>query len=189
MRKLLLASILFLNIAPCFATGPDAVAPSVQEEKAIEAAVAEMNPAVMPEAELSPAAQSMIADEVTPSEVASGEEAEPVPVPVDPNLTFLQLLLKSIGDAKGATTLAIVGIVIQLLLKLLDLPMLGNFFSGARGNIKLLIVGFLTFALTPITLVQTLSLDWGAALTHTATLTAFMVLFNQIYIQFFKKDA
>lgn len=103
---------------------------------------------------------------------------------VDPTLDFLKLLLDSLGGMKGASTLAIVGIVVQLLIKLVDLPLLGSLFSGSKGWVKLVIVSGLTFALAPITLVQTQGLTWGAALVHSATLTAFMVFANQVYQHF-----
>lgn len=146
---------------------------------AISAVEDASGPAVEQEAPaLSPAAESIVKAE---------GEGEAVEVPVDPNLSFLQLLLKSIGDMKGATTLAIIAIVIQLLIKLLDLPLVGSWFSGTKGKTKLMIVTGLTFALAPITLVSSLGLDWGAALTHSTTLAAFMVFVNQIFVQF-KKD-
>lgn len=165
-------------------TAPVVFADDPAPAAAVEAVAPELEDAEGPAVaqELSPAAEAV-------AETAASPEVQGVAVEVDPNLTFMQLLLKSIGDMKGATTIAIVAIVIQLLLKILDLPIVGSWFSGTKGKTKLLIVGGLSFLLAPVTLVSTLGMDWGAALTHTTTLTAFMVFINQVYIQFVKKEA
>ncbi len=109
----------------------------------------------------------------------------------DPNVQFLQMLLASLGGLKGASTLAIVGAVIQMLLQFIDLPwatgVFGKMFSDWQGHKKLLTVSFLTLVGGVVSLVSLNHLSWGAALVHSTTLTAFMVFANQIYQQVTKK--
>ena len=106
---------------------------------------------------------------------------------VDPTADFLQLLIASIGGFKGMSTLAIVGVVIQLLIKLISLPFMGSLFLKAPGYLKLLIISGLTLVGGPITLMVVDGLDFGAALIHSATLNAFMVFANQIYLNVIAK--
>jgi hypothetical protein len=98
------------------------------------------------------------------------------------NQDFINLLLKSIGDIKGATGLGIVVIIVQLLMAFFK-TQLSNF----AGKYKLLIVTFLTLVLGVLTL-KTSGLTWSAALLHSSTIAAFQVFFNQLYKQFFVKN-
>lgn len=101
------------------------------------------------------------------------------PVPVDPNQEFLALLIASIGGMKGMSTLGIVGVAIQLLIKLANTTWI-----KIDGAVKLLIVSALGLGGGVVALMlPPNSLTIGAALIHSATLTAFMVFFNQVYQQ------
>lgn len=111
------------------------------------------------------------------------QDAAP-PVVADPNGEFIKLLLESMGGLKGASTLAIVGIVVQLLIKALNLPIVGKLFSESSGKVKLVIVSGLTLIGGVVGLMTVEGLTVGAALIHSTTLAAFMVFANQIYQHF-----
>lgn len=103
----------------------------------------------------------------------------PVLVPADPNQEFLSLLIQSIGGLKGMGTLGIVGVAIQLLLKLANTSWI-----KLDGGVKLAIVSGLGLVGGVVALMSPPNLlTLGAALVHSATLTAFMVFFNQVYQQ------
>lgn len=111
--------------------------------------------------------------------------AQATDLPVVPDAEFFSYLIQSLGGLSGASTLAIVGIVVQVLIKLMSTPMLGKLFTTLSGAWKLTIVSVLSLAGGVVTLMTANGLTIGAALMHSATLTAFMVLFNQVYKQFF----
>lgn len=117
----------------------------------------------------------------------------PVTVPIsDPNDDFLKLLLESFNGMKGATTIAIVAIVLKLLINALNLPIvdriLGSKFKDWTGGIKLTIVLALSYIGGVVGLMAPpTNLSFGAALIHSSTLAAFMVLSNQIWQHYFKK--
>ena len=116
------------------------------------------------------------------------QEAGEVVADVISNEDLIKLLLESIGGIKGASSLAIAGIVIKLVLAFFSSEMGGKLFSGLKGSIKLLIVTGLSLAAGVIALMNTSDLTFGAALLHSTTLSAFMVFVNQIYKQFFVKE-
>ena len=103
-----------------------------------------------------------------------------------PNIDFLKLLVESLGGLKGASTLAIVAVVVQLLIKFLNLPIAGGIFGAAKGWLKLAIVTFLTIV-SGVTGLMIEGLSLGAALLHSTTLAAFMVFLNQIFQHFWAK--
>lgn len=104
---------------------------------------------------------------------------------VDPNQDFLNLLLASIGGAKGASMLAVAGIVVQLVIKFMSTTWVGQWFPQLTGAVKLVIVTGLSLAAGILALmIPPASLTLGAALVHSSTLTAFMVFGNQAYQQF-----
>lgn len=104
----------------------------------------------------------------------------------DPHIDFIKLLITSIGGLKGASNLAIVAVVIQLLLKLIDLPAFGKIFSNFSAAGKLLLVSGLTMVLGPISLILE-GVPLGAALVHSATLSALTVFVHQVYKHFIEK--
>lgn len=116
---------------------------------------------------------------------AFAQEAVPAPISND---DFLKLLIESIGGAKGASALVIAGIVVKVLLAFLSSNFFNQFFKNVSGAVKLLIVSALSLASGVIALMVS-GLPLGAALVHSSTLTAFLVLFNQIYKQFIEKKA
>jgi hypothetical protein len=113
--------------------------------------------------------------------------AEDAPVVV-PNQEFLGFLIQSIGGFSGASTLVAVGLVVQILMKFIGTPWADLLFGAASGKWKLLIVAVLSLAGGVLGLMTAGGLTLGAALVHSATLTAVMVLFNQVYKQFILKE-
>jgi len=101
------------------------------------------------------------------------------------NEDFIKLLIESIGGVKGASTLAIVGIVVQLVMAFFNTKFGGNL---VKGSVKLLIVTGLTLVGGVIGLMVSGGLDIGAALIHSTTLSALMVFVNQLIKQFKKED-
>lgn len=111
-----------------------------------------------------------------------------------PEIDFLNLLVHSIGGMRGASTLAIVGIVIKLLLVALDLPittkLVGSKFKDWSSGLKLTVVLGLTMVGGVVSLMAPpVGLSLGAALVHSSTLSAFVVLSNQLYKHYFEKKA
>lgn len=102
---------------------------------------------------------------------------------------FLKLLIDSLGGLKGASSLAIAGVVVQLLIKAMNLPAVGKLFSEAQGWLKLLIVTGLSLVAGVIGLMTAGGLTLGAALVHSTTLAALMVFGNQLIQHFFPPKA
>lgn len=94
---------------------------------------------------------------------------------------FLKALFESIGKLKGAGTMGIVVVVVQLLMLFFRTP-LANF----AGKYRLLIASALTMVGGVIGLKLT-GVDWMAALVHSSTLAAFQVFGHQAFVQFIKK--
>lgn len=97
---------------------------------------------------------------------------------------FLIYLVQSFNGWKGAGIFGGAAIIVQVLIKVMDQPFANRYFSNKSGLTKLGIVAGLTFAITPLGLMSAAGLSVGAALVHSASLTAFTVLVNQIYSQY-----
>ena len=108
-------------------------------------------------------------------------------IPVLDNLQFLELLIASIGGMKGASTLAIVGIVLKILLAFLNSEMGLKSFRNLKGASKLCIVLGMSYASGIITLMAVNGLGFWAAFVHSSSLSAFVVLSNQMYKKFLEK--
>lgn len=109
-----------------------------------------------------------------------------VTIPAVSNTDFLIALGDSIGGMKGGSAVVIAGIVTQLLMKFIGTPWAEAMFGKDAGPWKFTIAAVLSFA-TGILGLVTSGLTVGAALIHSTTLFAFMVMVNQIYKQFFEK--
>lgn len=93
-------------------------------------------------------------------------------------------LLKAIGGIQGGGTLAIIMLIVQLLMWLLN-----GFFAGKAGKYKLVAVMGLTLVAGVVALMMQ-GMSLGAALLHSSTIASAQVLLNQTYKQFFvKKDS
>lgn len=101
---------------------------------------------------------------------------------------FFELLLQSLGGIKGASTLAIVGIVVKLILAFFNSELVGKVFKNLKGSLKILIVTGLSLVGGVVSLMTVNGLDFAAALLHSTTLSAFLVFGNQLYKQFVEKD-
>ena len=118
--------------------------------------------------------------------LALAQIADPVIPPVT-DTDFIGFLIQSLGGLKGASTLAIVAIVVQILIKFLGTDLFGKVFKNVSGAVKLLIVTGLSLVAGVVGLMSVEGLTIGAALVHSTTMTAFMVFANQLYKQFFVK--
>lgn len=110
-------------------------------------------------------------------------------LPEVPTQDFIGFLLQSLGGLKGMSTLAVVGVVVQLLIQFLKTPLCAQVFKAVSGPTKLLIVTGLTLVAGVVSLMSVEGLSLGAAIVHSTTLSAFMVFGNQIYKQFIEKKA
>lgn len=109
-----------------------------------------------------------------------------VPIPAQ---DFIGFLLQSLGGFKGASSLVVAGLVVQIIMKFLGTDIAGQLMAKLPGNIKIIIVTGLTLVSGVLGLMTVGGLSLGAALIHSATLSALMVFGNQIYKQFFVKSS
>lgn len=117
------------------------------------------------------------------SMVTFGQVIEPPMPPSD----FFEILIQSLGGLKGASKLAIAGIVVKVLLAFANSELFGKAFSKIKGSMKLIIVLALSLVAGVIALMSE-GMELSAALMHSTTMSAFLVLVNQIYKQFFEKE-
>jgi len=95
---------------------------------------------------------------------------------------FFTFLFKSIGDFKGASTLGIIVIASQILLKFGQ-----SQFGELLGKYKLLFISLFTTIGTLVGLMVAGNIAFLPALLSGAGLTAFQVLGHQVYKQFVVK--
>lgn len=108
-----------------------------------------------------------------------------VPIPqCSADMDFFQCLGLSIGSFHGGSTLVIVAVVVQLLLKFMNAPFFDQLFSKLDGWVKLSIISFLTIAGSVAGLMYGSNMSFLSALTSGAILTSVMVFANQIYQHF-----
>ena len=103
------------------------------------------------------------------------------------NDEFIKFLIQSIGGISGASTLVIVGIVVQVLMKFLSAPISGNLLGALNGNLKLLVVSGLSLVGGTVGLMSIEGLSFLSALVHSTTLNALLVFGHQIYKHFIEK--
>lgn len=109
-----------------------------------------------------------------------------LPVPVT-NEDFFQSAIAAFQSVKGAPTLVIVGVLIQLLLKFMSTPLFDSWFKNLSPQSKLTIILGLTIPGGLISLVTVDGLSWGAALVNSTMLAAYSVFANQLYGKYLKK--
>ena len=97
----------------------------------------------------------------------------------------LSFLIQSIGGMKGASTLAIVGTIVQVVMKALQTPLISNW----AGKWKLLLVAGLNMVggVVALLLTQPEIGIWGALL-HSSMLAAISVFGHQVMKQFQKQE-
>jgi len=109
-------------------------------------------------------------------------------LPVTTNEDFIKWVIATIGALKGASPYVIAGIVVELILKIFSTEMFGFMFKKLKGHVKLTIVLSLSYVAGVIALLIS-GETWMASLMNAASISAFLVLFNQIYKQYIvKKD-
>ncbi len=108
------------------------------------------------------------------------------PMAVIPISAFLEALLASLGGIKGASGLALAGMVVQLVIKLLKTDLMGKLFQKIDGVWKLVIILSLTYVSGVLSLMMQ-GVDLGAALIHSTALASLMVLGNELYKHFTQK--
>ena len=107
---------------------------------------------------------------------------------VEETLGFIQVVIEQIGGIKGASAFVIAGVVTEILIKFLDTSLFGKLFSSFKGKYKLVTVMFLSYVSGVLSLVNVGGQSIIEALIHSTSLTALLVLINQIYKQFFVKN-
>lgn len=110
--------------------------------------------------------------------------AQEASIPTD---QFLMYLLQSLGGIKGASVLAIVGIVIQIVIKFLNSEICNQVFKNFTGLGKLIAISAFTLVGGIVSLMVSTGMNFWAALFHATTLNAIMVLANQ-FLQQSKKQ-
>lgn len=103
------------------------------------------------------------------------------PAPVG-DLEFITSIMALVKDLKGASTLVIIGAVIQAFLLFSRTT-----WSKFLGKSKILIVAIVSFVGIAVT-GQIQGLEWSQILGDAGTLTAFQVLINQVIKQFSKSE-
>ena len=88
----------------------------------------------------------------------------------------------------GASTLAIVVSVVQLLIMFLKTPLVGQLFTKLTDDLKIILVTGLTVVGGVSSLMLTEQLPFVAALIHSTTVAALSVFAHQLYKHLVKKD-
>lgn len=118
--------------------------------------------------------------------VAFGQ-VDPLP-PVMSDDMFVQELFKSLGGVAGMSALAIAGMVTQLVAKFLNTNLMSKVWQQIPGIWKIVTILSLTMVGGVLGMVSQ-GVSWGAALIHSTTLSALMVLANQIYLHIMEPKA
>lgn len=106
-------------------------------------------------------------------------------IPVVTNDEFINLLVTSIGGIKGASTLAIVLIVVKLLAKFLSTEWAGKLFKKLSDRAKFTIITGLNVVIALLGLMTVGGLSFGAAIVHSTVIAALSVFLNQGYKVYF----
>lgn len=121
--------------------------------------------------------------------MAFAQDVLPVPVPEVTNAEFFESLLKAIGGAKGASTLAIVAAALQVLFKLLGTPLFSGVWKKLEPKVKFLIVAVLSIGTMTTGLMIASAMPLGAALLHSTVVTAIMNYAYKYYELYIEKKA
>lgn len=118
--------------------------------------------------------------------LAFAQDVLPVPIPEVSNAEFFESLLAAIGGAKGASTLAIVSLVLQVLWKLLGTQLIAIPWSKLKPQVKFLVVGVLSIASLTVAQMIAASVPLGMALLHSTVVTSLMnygYKYYELYIE------
>lgn len=100
-----------------------------------------------------------------------------------PDDQFVKMLFASLGGLSGLSALGIAAAIVQLVVAFLSTNLMGKLWQGIDGIWKIIVIMSLTAVSGVLTMVSQ-GVSVGAALIHTTTLSALMVLGNQIYQHF-----
>lgn len=102
---------------------------------------------------------------------------------------FIALFIASLGGLKGASVLAIVGIVLKILFAFLNSELAGKigFLRQLDSGVKLFVILCISYLSGVITLMTVNGLSFGAAFIHSTSMSALIVLLNQGYKKFIEK--
>lgn len=98
---------------------------------------------------------------------------------VDSDNVFATALLQSLGGMKGLSTLGIVALAVQLLMKFMDTSLFAKLVSPKLADYKLPVVSLLSIVSGVVALMTKDNLPLGMALLHSMTLSSAMVFANQ----------
>lgn len=110
--------------------------------------------------------------------LALGEDQPDVSI-----VDFIMAVINAAGGLKGASILAGVGIVIQLLMLFFRTPL-----ALFASKFKLVVVAGLSLVGGIVGLAAS-GMSIGEALLHSSTLAFAQVFFHQVYVQFIKKES
>ena len=110
------------------------------------------------------------------------------PIVIDPNQDFMEMLIKSFGGVKGMTTLGIVGLASQLLMKFMATSWFNSIIPISKSSWKLPMISLLTIVGGVIGLMMGEHMTLLAALVHSTTLSAVMVFSHQ-WLQWLNPEA
>lgn len=100
---------------------------------------------------------------------------------------FFSSMLTALGGIKNASTMGIIIIVLQIIFKFLNSELAGKigFLRNLEPGVKLIIILVISYATGILTLMNTgEGLSFGAAFIHSSSMSALMVLLNQVYKKF-----
>jgi membrane associated rhomboid family serine protease len=100
---------------------------------------------------------------------------------------YLKLLFDSLGGIKGASTLATIAIIVQILMQTLRLNCIQTKLPKILGKHKFLIV-YLLSTISGILALKLQGIDWLSSLLHSNTLAAYQVLIHQAIKQLKEKN-
>ena len=138
--------------------------------------------------EVSAPAAEQIKGAVPASEVSAIDPAAPVLVKNEEPSTvtdadFFQSIGSAIGGMKGASTIVIIGILLQIAFKFLSTPLSGKTFPQLSGKTKITVVLVLSTLSTLVGLVAQ-GMDWKAAALSGVGLAAISSLIQQLWTQY-----
>lgn len=100
---------------------------------------------------------------------------------------YLQFLIQSLGGLKGASSLASIAIITQIIMQTLRLPFVQSKLPPLMGKHKFTII-YLLSTITGILTLKIQGLGWLTSLIHSNTLAAYQILIHQAFKQFKEKN-
>lgn len=120
--------------------------------------------------------------------LAMAQEIAAPAAAMDSDQAAINALMQSLGGQGGLTSLGVVAVIVQLLLKFMDTGIFSRLFSEKIQNLKLPMVSILTVLFGTVVLMKQSHLSLGAGMIHSSMLSAGMVFFHQ-WFKFLKPAA